>query len=136
MDSRTCPWCAEPVSREARRCPHCASAIGGGVRDPHEWHRDYAERKLGGVSCALAENLGISVSLVRAGFLLLAFFHAIGIVLYAALWFVIPPAPGSRSGFERALDILRGLFDDAPPTPRRRRRRDQGDPDEWSPTRS
>lgn len=148
-DERRCPWCAEPVAFEARRCPHCASRIEGGVRDPREWHRGHPERKLAGVCAAVADNLGVSVSLVRAGFLLLAFFHGVGLFLYAALWAVMPSAPGEPSGADRVLSMLRGLFDDEPRPPVRRERNGHGDgtgrtgrshregsSDAWSPTRS
>ena len=142
MSERTCPWCAEPVADEARKCPHCASRLEGGLRDPRAWDRDYADRKLGGVACAVAENLGVSVSLVRAGFLLLAFFHGIGVLLYAALWFVIPPAPGADSGLDRVLEAVRTLFGDPPrerrtsTRPRRPADGKDGASDEWSPTRN
>lgn len=141
MDGSKCRWCAEPVAEEARRCPHCGSRLEGGLRDPRAWHRDYAERKISGVSCAVAENLSVSVSLVRAGFLLLAFFHGLGAILYAALWFVIPPEPGGTSGFDRVAEAARTLFGEAPSrrSPRRalaQQPGDDGDSDTWSPTRS
>ncbi len=142
MTERTCRWCAEPVAEEALRCPHCASRLEGGLRDPRDWHRDYPERKLAGVACAVAENLGVSVSVVRAGFLLLGFFHGLGVLLYAALWFVIPREPGAASGLDRTLDAVRSLFGE-PPRVRRTTSRParapggkDGASDAWSPTRS
>jgi phage shock protein PspC (stress-responsive transcriptional regulator) len=112
------------------------------VRDPRSWHRDYADRKLAGVACAVAENLGVSVSLVRAGFVLLAFFHGFGVLLYAALWFVIPRTPGASSGVDRVIDAVRTLFGEPPRerrSPPRTARPDEGKDgasDTWSPTRS
>jgi phage shock protein PspC (stress-responsive transcriptional regulator) len=142
MSEKTCPWCAERVAEEARKCPHCASSVEGGLRDPRSWHRDYPERKLGGVACAVAENLGISVSLVRAGFVLLAFFHGFGVLVYAALWFVIPREPGAGSGFDRLIDAARALFGESPrerSAPRRKAGPEggkDGASDGWNPTRS
>jgi phage shock protein PspC (stress-responsive transcriptional regulator) len=142
MSEKTCPWCAEAVSEEARRCPHCASRLEGGVRDPRSWHRDYPERKLAGVACAVAENLDVSVSLVRAGFVLLAFFHGIGVLLYAALWFVIPREPGAGSGFDRVVEAVRTLFGEphrerrVPSRPARPAGDKDGASDAWSQTRS
>jgi phage shock protein PspC (stress-responsive transcriptional regulator) len=142
MSEKRCPWCAETIGEEATRCPHCASRVEGGLRDPRSWHRDYPEKKLGGVACAVAENLGISVSLVRAGFVLLAFFHAFGILLYASLWFVIPPKPGAGSGFDRVVDAARTLFGETPrerSAPPRKAGPDAGQDgasDAWSPTRN
>lgn len=142
MSEKACPWCAEPVMQEARRCPHCASWIDGGRRDPREWHRDYPERKLAGVACAIAANLGVSVSVVRAGLVLLTLFHGIGVLLYAALWFVIPREPGAASGFDRMLDAARSLLGESrherhtPPRPARTPGEKDGASDAWSPTRS
>jgi phage shock protein PspC (stress-responsive transcriptional regulator) len=142
MSEKTCPWCAEAVSEEARKCPHCASRLEGGVRDPRAWHRDYPERKLAGVACAVAENLDVSVSLVRAGFVLFAFFHGIGVLLYAALWLVVPRQPGAGSGFDRVVEAARTLFGKpqrprpAPPRPARPAGDKDGASDAWNPTRS
>lgn len=142
MSEKICPWCAEAVSDAARKCPHCASRLEGGVRDPRAWHRDYPERKVAGVACAVAENLGVSVSLVRAGFVLLAFVHGVGALLYAALWFVIPREPGADSGFDRVAEALRTLFGESPrerratPRPARSAGGKDGASDAWSPTRS
>lgn len=142
MYARTCPWCAESVSEEARRCPHCASRIEGGLRDPRAWHRDYPERRIAGVSCAVAENLGVSVSLVRAAFVILSFFHGLGVLLYAALWFVIPAEPGADSGFDRLVEAARTLLGDGPKQRRAPSRSgrpegdDDGASDTWGPTRS
>jgi phage shock protein PspC (stress-responsive transcriptional regulator) len=142
MSEKTCPWCAERVAEGARKCPHCASSVEGGLRDPRSWHRDYPERKLAGVACAVAENLCISVSLVRAGFVLLAFFHGFGILVYAALWFVIPREPGAGSGFDRVVDAARTLFGESPRARSAPRRKagpgsdEDGASDGWNPTRS
>jgi len=141
MSEKTCPWCAEPVSEQASRCPHCGSRLEGGLRDPRSWHRDYPDRKIAGVACAVAENLGLSVSLVRAGFVLLGFFHGFGLLLYAALWFVIPREPGGSSGVDRVIDAGRALLGEAPRkrrTPPKSASSDarNGDSDAWSPTRS
>ncbi|CAG0980729.1 hypothetical protein MYXO_01839 [Myxococcaceae bacterium] len=139
MEENRCRWCAEPVAEQALRCPHCASRLEGGLRDPRPWHRAYPERKIAGVCCAVAENLGVSVSLVRAAFLLLAFFHGVGLLLYAALWFVMPDEPGGTSGSDRLLEAFRTLFGE---TPSRRGRavaargEDDRDSDSWSPTRN
>ena len=46
---------------------------------------------LAGVCAALADRLGISVKLVRLGFVLFGFF-GIGELVYVALWILIPKA--------------------------------------------
>ncbi|MFE9422171.1 PspC domain-containing protein [Kitasatospora sp. NPDC006697] len=62
-------------------------------RSPHS-------RVLGGVAHGLAVHLGLPVTWVRAAFVLLFFANGIGVLLYAAFWFVVPigigePALGS-----------------------------------------
>ncbi|GAA1160329.1 ATP-binding protein [Kitasatospora gansuensis] len=57
-------------------------------------------RMLGGVAHGLALHLGLPVTWVRVAFVLLFFAQGIGVLLYAAFWFVVPigigePAPGA-----------------------------------------
>ena len=90
-------------------------------RSAAEWRRDSAGRKIAGVCAGIAEALGISVTVVRAAFVLLALppFSGIGIVLYLVLWFLMPAEAGS-SGFDRAVEIVARLVADPPRRPRRR----------------
>lgn len=81
-----------------------------GLRDPREWHRDHPDRKLAGVCASLAANLEISVSAVRAAFVLLALLRGFGIVLYAVLWLLLPERPGEPAPLERAIRALRRAF--------------------------
>jgi phage shock protein PspC (stress-responsive transcriptional regulator) len=79
----------------------------------HEMHRDRPERRLAGVCAALADQLALPLPLVRAGFLIGAFIPAVNslvILLYLGLWFVTPPAPGERSGLDRAVAAIRDLL--------------------------
>jgi phage shock protein PspC (stress-responsive transcriptional regulator) len=136
MATKTCPWCAEPIPAQALKCRFCGSRVEGGLRDPHEWHRGYPERRIAGVCASLAHNLHVSVTAVRAAFVLLTLVHGFGLVLYAVLWFVLPDAPGGRTGLDRAIEAWRVLFHGEtrshPPS-------DEGEEDRaggWSPTRS
>jgi phage shock protein PspC (stress-responsive transcriptional regulator) len=80
------------------------------LRDSDEWTRDVPGRKLAGVCAATAENLGVSVSVVRAVFLLLALWHGFGILLYGILWMLMPPAKGRPSALDEVLETVRSLI--------------------------
>ena len=67
-------------------------------------------RKLAGVCASLAENLGVPVLFVRVGFLVLAFFHLAGVLLYAILWMLMPPAKGEPAALDEVLDTVRGFL--------------------------
>ena len=98
-----------------------------GLRDPAEWTRDAPGRKLAGVCTSIAHRLGVSVTIVRAAFLLLALVHGFGILLYAVLWMLMPPAPGVPSALEEVFDAARGLL---PSHPRRSNGSEGGSRDE------
>jgi phage shock protein PspC (stress-responsive transcriptional regulator) len=74
-----------------------------GELDPTRWYRDRPERRIAGVAAAVAEGVGVAVSAVRVGFIVLAFFHLLGPVLYGALWLVVPFTPGEPSPLEQVL---------------------------------
>jgi phage shock protein PspC (stress-responsive transcriptional regulator) len=78
-----------------------------GLRDPREWHRDQPDRKLAGVCASLAANLEVSVSVVRAAFVLLALFRGFGLALYAVLWLLLPERAGEPAPLERAIRALK-----------------------------
>lgn len=60
-------------------------------------------RIIGGVCCGIAARLHVDTLWVRIAFVVLAFAQGVGLILYAALWILIPDAPEGqvpgRSGF-------------------------------------
>lgn len=111
---KPCPWCAESIRAEAVKCRHCGSILdASGARALSEpWWRPREGRMLAGVCAGLAEQFGISVTIVRLAFALGAFFSAgIFLVVYLALWLAMPEgdrfdagaaaSEGDRDPFER-----------------------------------
>ncbi len=66
--------------------------------DPRRASRDLGSAVVGGVAGGLARHLGLPVVWVRAGFLVTAVLSGLGVVLYGALWVMLPV----RSPFEVA----------------------------------
>ena len=56
--------------------------------------RSSTDRKLGGVSAAVASALGISTKVTRILFVVAALFGGIGGVIYAGLWLFVPDEYG------------------------------------------
>lgn len=90
---RRCPWCAETIRSEALKCRHCGSVLdAGGARTlTQPWLRPRQGRMIAGVCAGLAEQFGVSVTIVRLFFALGLFFSAgLFLVVYLALWLAMP----------------------------------------------
>ena len=89
-----CPYCAEEIRAEARKCRHCGSMVEGGNAFTRTWYRVRETKTVAGVCAGLAEQFAVSVTLVRLAFLLSALFGGgMGIVIYLVLWVVMPYRP-------------------------------------------
>jgi phage shock protein PspC (stress-responsive transcriptional regulator) len=108
--TRRCPYCDEEIRAEAVRCKHCRSRLA--AFDPASWYRDLPERRLAGVAAALAQAFAVPVAAARFGFLVLAPFHLVGVIAYAALWMIVPFRSGDEPPFARVLQQARRIADE------------------------
>ena len=89
-DIKRCPYCAEDIRAEAIKCRYCGSLVSGHALT-RTWHRSRDNRKISGVCAGLAEEFGVSVSIVRIAFVLATIFGSgVGLIIYAVLWVVMP----------------------------------------------
>jgi phage shock protein C len=65
-------------------------------------YRSRDDKILGGVCGGLARYLGVSAVLIRILFVLLALANGLGILIYLALWVLIPVGESTRSMAEAA----------------------------------
>jgi phage shock protein PspC (stress-responsive transcriptional regulator)/signal transduction histidine kinase len=77
------------------------------IRTPRKAFRDPDDRLLGGVASGVAAHLGLQPLYVRVAFIVLAIFGGFGVVVYGALWVLLPvrdelaEAPGIESATRR-----------------------------------
>lgn len=87
---KQCPYCAENVQDAAIKCRYCGSLLDGSALT-RSWHRSREGKMIAGVCAGLAEEFSISVTAVRlAAILGTIAAGGLGIVLYGALWIIMP----------------------------------------------
>jgi phage shock protein C len=92
-DTRRCPFCAEEIRTEAVKCRYCGSYLESGGVLARTWYRAREGKVLAGVCAGLAEQFGISVTIVRLAFVLGTLIGGPGLVIYLVLWVSMPYRP-------------------------------------------
>ena len=87
---KQCRQCAEEIRAEAVKCRYCGSFVDGDAFT-RTWYRSRRHKRMAGVCAGLAEEFGISVTVLRLAFLLGTLIGGgLGIVIYLVLWVVMP----------------------------------------------
>jgi phage shock protein PspC (stress-responsive transcriptional regulator) len=106
---KRCPYCAEDIRAEATKCRYCGSRVDGETALTRSWYRSARGRMIAGVCAGLAEQFGVSVTIVRLAFVLgVLIGWGMGLVIYLALWVIMPLdepiGEGARPTGEREID--------------------------------
>jgi phage shock protein C len=56
-------------------------------------YRSQTDRKLAGVCGGLAEYTGLDANVIRVIFVILTVFGGAGLIIYLAMWIIVPTAP-------------------------------------------
>jgi len=90
-----CPYCAEEIRAEAVKCRWCGSALVAGNPLTRTWYRSREGKMIAGVCAGLAEQFGISATILRLAFVLGTVIGGWGILVYVILWVIMPYRPSA-----------------------------------------
>ena len=95
VGTKRCPYCAEEIRAEAVKCRWCGSLLEPGSALTRTWYRAREGKMIAGVCAGLAEQFGVSVTILRLAFVLgtLVSGFMLGLVIYLVLWAVMPYEP-------------------------------------------
>ena len=89
-ETRKCPYCAEEIRAEAIKCRFCGTPLQPGSVFTRSWYRMREGKMIAGVCAGLAEQFGISVTILRLAFVLGTLIGGWGIIVYVVLWVIMP----------------------------------------------
>jgi len=98
VGTKRCPYCAEEIRAEALKCRWCGSLVEPAMPLTRTWYRVREGKMIAGVCTGLAEQFGVSVTILRLAFVLgtLVSGFMLGPVIYLVLWVVMPYRPADN----------------------------------------
>jgi phage shock protein PspC (stress-responsive transcriptional regulator) len=107
-ERKRCPFCAEDIRAEAVKCRYCGSFLDSGGVLARTWYRSREGKVIAGVCAGLAEQFGISVTIIRIAFVLGTLIGGPGLIVYLVLWVSMPYRPEMPRALESYAGEPRG----------------------------